>query len=103
MSGNFHHHFPTAHDLRPDRKAIIQSLVNDIRKFRFCGPSDDPDEQTAVTVGYHTLITKLKRLAGPILPTSAAQRLEAIDVEIDDIRSVYAANAEVEPLPLVGF
>jgi len=47
------------------RKEIIADLIEDARKFRFCGPSDDPDEQTAVTSGYRYLVTQFKRLALP--------------------------------------
>jgi hypothetical protein len=29
------------------KREIISTTIAQIRKFRFCGPSDDPDEQTA--------------------------------------------------------
>lgn len=34
------------------KKEILGELIRDARTFRFCGPSDDPDEQTAVTSGW---------------------------------------------------
>jgi hypothetical protein len=82
---------------RPKRtKAeIITGLIADARTFRFCGPSDDPDEQTAVTSGYRYLVIQLKRLAGPILPEEAATRLNTIDVQLDSIGELdgrYANN-----------
>ena len=46
----------------------LADTIAQIRTFRFCGPSDDPDEQTAVTTGYRHLLVQLKRLAAPLLP-----------------------------------
>lgn len=80
------------------KKEIIASLVEQARRFRFCGPSDDPDEQTSVTVGYRDLVTKFKRLAGPILPDNAAARLNGINVEFDNLYSVFDASSELEAL-----
>ena len=84
--------------MKQDRKQVILRLIEDARKFRFCGPSDDPDEITAVTSGYRYLLVQLKRLAGPILPMPAASRLDAIDVEVNDIYSAFEARAEVDAL-----
>ncbi len=77
---------------------IIRSLVEAARTFRFCGPSDDPDEQTAVTAGYRHLVIQFKRLVSPILPPPAASRLNSIDVEIDNLYSAYDAHAELDAL-----
>jgi hypothetical protein len=49
------------------QKEIVSDLVKQAREFRLCGPSDDPDEQTAVTVSFQHLIVQFKRLAGPLL------------------------------------
>lgn len=76
----------------------IAQLIDAVRSFRFCGPSDDPDEQTAVTVGFNNVVTQLKRLSAPLLPESERQRLEDLNVEIDNIYSVYSVNAELSPL-----
>lgn len=80
------------------RKEIIADLIEGARKFRFCGPSDDPDEQTAVTSGYRYLVTQFKRLAAPILASPFASRLNDIDVEIDNVYSAYDAKAELDAL-----
>lgn len=80
------------------QKELIMRLIKDAREFRFCGPSDDPDEQTAVTVGYHHLIVQLKRLASPILSEAAAARLNSIEVEFDNVYSAYEARAEIDAL-----
>ena len=78
----------------------LKEVVDEIRRFRSCGPSDDPDEITAVTSGYLYLLIQLQRLAAPILPNSEARRLNAIEVEIDNIYSVYEAKPEVDALLL---
>lgn len=80
------------------KKTIIAQLVEDARRFKFCGPSDDPDEQTAVTAGYRLLVTQLKRLAGPLLSKEERVRLDSLEVEIDNIYSAYEARGEIDAL-----
>jgi hypothetical protein len=80
------------------RKEIVAELIEGARKFRFCGPSDDPDEQTAVTSGYRYLVTQFKRLAAPVLASPSASRLNAIEVEINDLYSAFDAKAELDAL-----
>lgn len=80
------------------KKVIIAQLVADARRFRFCGPSDDPDEQTAVTAGYRHLVIQLKRLAGPLLSEAERLRLNSVEVEINNVYSAYEAHAEIESL-----
>ena len=80
------------------RKDRLTALIRELEDFRLCGPSDDPDEQTAVIVGYRHLLVQLKRLAAPVLSRDDATRLSTISVEPDDIYSVYDARAEVEAL-----
>src|SRR3990172_7356131 len=81
-----------------NRKEIITRLIGEARKFRFCGSSDDPDEQTAVTTGYHHLVVQFQRLAGPILPEAVASRLNSIKVDFYDVYSAYEARAELDAL-----
>jgi Abortive infection C-terminus len=80
------------------KKQLITNAMEAAEAFRFCGPSDDPDEQTAVTVGFRHLIIQLQRLAGPILPVPAAARLNAIDVEVNNVYSAFEAKAELDAL-----
>lgn len=81
------------------KKEIIAGLIESARNFRFCGPSDDPDEQTNVTAGYRHLVIQFKRLAGPILPPAIAAQLNAIDdVEFNNVFSAYDASSELEAL-----
>lgn len=81
-----------------NKKERVASLIEQANNFRFCGPSDDPDEQTSVTSGYRYLVVQFKRLAGPILPEEAASRLNSINVEIEDLYSAYDAKAELDAL-----
>ena len=80
------------------RKEVLTGLIEDARRYRFCGPSDDPDEQTAVTVGYRYLVTQFKRLGAPLLASPSASRLKAIEVEVDNLYSAYDARAELDAL-----
>jgi hypothetical protein len=82
----------------PAKQRMITSVIADLRKFRFCGPSDDPDEQTAVTLGYRHLLIQLQRWASPILPLALADRLNAVTVEVNNLYSVFDADAEVSAL-----
>ena len=81
-----------------NRKQLISGLVKDAREPRLCGPSDDPDELTAVTSGYYYLVVQVKRLVAPYLPEHVAARLNSIEVEINDIYSTYTAKAELDAL-----
>ena len=81
-----------------NRKDIIADLIDRAQNFRLCGPSDDPDEQTAVATGYQHLVVQFQGLASPILPEPVALRLKAIEVDMLDIYSVYKASAELDAL-----
>jgi hypothetical protein len=80
------------------KKDRLAELIGKARAFQFCGPSDDPDEQTAVTTGYRYLLVQLKRLASPLLADADLMRLNAIEVDIHDIYTAYEARAEVDAL-----
>jgi hypothetical protein len=81
-----------------NKKEMIAQLVEDARRFKFCGPSDDPDEQTSVTTGYRHVVIQLKRLAGPLLPEAERLRLNSLEVEVNNIYSAYEAHAEIQTL-----
>lgn len=80
------------------KSELITKAIASARNFRFCSPSDDPERITAVTTGYRYLVIQLKRLAYPILPEPAASRLNAIEVDVDDIYSTFDAHAEMDAL-----
>ena len=39
--------------LTPAKKDIVRQTLAAMKNFRFCGPSDDPDEQTSVILVRH--------------------------------------------------
>ena len=80
------------------KRERIRNAIEQVRHYRFCGPSDDLDEQTAVTVGYRHLLVQLQRLASPILPEAAGSRLNALDIEINNLYSAFEARAEIDAL-----
>jgi hypothetical protein len=80
------------------KKELLKRLIVKARNFRFCGPSDDIDEQAAVTAGYHYLVVQFKHLAGPLLPENLSSRLQSIEVDFDSIYTAYEARAEIDSL-----
>jgi hypothetical protein len=80
------------------KKELVCGLVESARKFRFCGPSDDPDEITSVTAGFRHLVIQFQRLAAPMLSPPDQEGLERINVVIDDLYSAYDAHSEIEAL-----
>jgi hypothetical protein len=82
------------------RKEHLKELIEKIQCFRFCTPSADPEELTAVTSGYYYLVTQLKSQASRILSEEGKRQLNAIEVEIDNIYSAYEAKANVDAILL---
>lgn len=68
-----------------------------IAKARICRSSDDPDEQTAVTLGYRYLVTRLQRWAGPILLNNVATGLSVLN-EVNNLYSAFDADLELNAL-----
>jgi hypothetical protein len=80
------------------KKDHIVRLIEEARNFTFCGPSDDPDEQTSVTTGYRYLVIQFQRLVGPILPEPKAAQLSRVRVDVNGIYSAMEAKAELDAL-----
>jgi hypothetical protein len=80
------------------KRAHLVKMIDAAWNFRFCGPSDDLDEQTAVTTGFMYVLVQIQRLAAPLLPEAEATRLNGIAVDVDSIYSVYEAKAELDAL-----
>lgn len=57
------------------RKEVISGLIEDARRFRFCGPAAPSDDAAAVTAGYRHLVTQFKAFASPVLASPSASRL----------------------------
>ena len=82
------------------RIARVRDTITAMQAFRFYGPGDDPDEISAVTLGYRHLLIQLQRTATPLLPEAVATRLNSLGVEPEDLYSALNAHAEVEALTL---
>lgn len=76
----------------------LKQLLENEQTFKFCGPSDDPDEITAVTVGYRYLLTQIKAQAKGFVTGQLAEDLAKVEVEINNIYSVYEAQSQLHAL-----
>lgn len=65
----------------------LKDVIDQIEEFRFCGPSDDPDEQTAVLYGFRHLVAAFRR-AGRSLSDPELRRETQ---EIADPETLYEA------------
>jgi hypothetical protein len=80
------------------RSEQIRDLLRQAATFRLCGPSDDPDKITAVTLGFRYLVTQIKHIARPIVPEELAAKLDALTVDPNDLYSAFDAKAELDGL-----
>lgn len=76
-------------------RSRLREILNEIEKYRLCGPSDDPDEQTAVVYGFRNLLSRLKRAALIIRDDQTRADVQEIPMP-DDIYGVYDANATID-------
>jgi len=80
-----------------DRQTRLVGIVKEFERFRSCGPSDDPDEQTAAVESYRYLVTHLKYLCRGIVPSEISEHLASIDHKgFESIFDVYKAQAEID-------
>jgi hypothetical protein len=79
-----------------NRRARLRELVDRIGRFRCCGPSDDPDEQTSVIESYRYLLINVKALSKGVLSTDVCEALTAIPSEIETIYDVYESKAHLD-------
>lgn len=82
------------------KKQAFIDLLEEEKNCRFCGPSDDSDMITAVTVGYRNITERLKILAYSVLPRDLAEEVNRIDVDVSDIFSAYEARTQLHALML---
>jgi hypothetical protein len=74
-------------------------MLNDLSKFRLCGPSDDPDEQTNVVESYRYILTNVKVLSAGLVPTDISEQLEALQPNsIEDIYDVFKSRAYLDAI-----
>lgn len=80
-----------------DRINILNS-IEDIQKLKCCGPSDDPDMQTAVIYEFVHLLKSFKYFASKIEDPVLLGKVQEIRTEIEQIYDVYEVNSDISPL-----
>ena len=67
-------------------------LACEIEKFKFCGPSDDPDEQTAVVYGFKHIA---KRFSGMITNIPMLTIPSNVNLDIEYITEAYDLHTDL--------
>jgi len=84
-----------------DRSAqmkLLGEIVQDIRDWQPSVSFDDYDTQYAFGLTVRSWVIQLQTLAGSILPHQIITRLNALDVDVNDLGSGMSAIAELEAL-----
>jgi hypothetical protein len=79
-----------------ERLEKLLDLANDLESFRLCGPSDDPDKQTAVIYEYKHQAKIFIANARKIVNQELQESLESISTDIDSIYEVYDLVTEIQ-------
>lgn len=82
--------------LQESRLTKLLQLAAEIEAFRFCGPSDDPDEQTATIYGFKRLVKSFIGIAHRVKNQEFQEDLKLINTNIDSIFEVYDLNADLQ-------
>lgn len=77
---------------------IISEVVDDVRALRFRGPIDDMDAHRSFCLQCRHLLIQLQRLASPLLPDPKKERLQGLDVDINDVHSAFEVQSELVAL-----
>ena len=81
-----------------NRKTRVHRILDQLSRFRCCGPSDDPDEQTSVVESYKYLVIHLKILSRGLIPSELFEQVEAIPDDLEHIYAVYDAKARLDAI-----
>jgi hypothetical protein len=77
----------------------LREIIKEIEGFGFCGPSDDPDEQTSVLYGFRRLVKIFKRAARGIRNKSL--RMEAQNLsEPESLYEAYDIHSDISAMSL---
>jgi hypothetical protein len=80
------------------RAQRLEAIVDELRRFKTCGPSDDPDQQTAVIESYKYLLVHVKKLSNGVLPSTLVEEIAAVPSNIDSLYDVYESRAQLDVL-----
>lgn len=78
------------------RFARLLETADEIEQFRFCGPSDDPDEQTAVVYGFKHLAKRFVGTARRIKNHAVQDALGDVNTDIENIYAAYDLNSSLQ-------
>jgi hypothetical protein len=84
--------------LQEARLNKLLELAGEIEAFRFCGPGDDPDEQTNVIYGFKHLVKNFVGAARRVKNQEFQEDLKALNTNVDSIYEVYDLSADVQVL-----
>jgi hypothetical protein len=78
--------------------AKLLEMCDEIEQFRFCGPGDDPDEQTAVVYGFKFLAKRFVGAVRRIKNRDFQDALNGITLDINGVYGAYDLHADLQPL-----
>jgi hypothetical protein len=79
------------------RAEKILELANQIENFRFCSPSDDPDEQDAVVYGFKHLVKRFIGHARKIQNQDFQTSIGQINADIENnIYEAYDLHSDLQ-------
>lgn len=83
------------------KRVHLREILSKLSRLRLCGPSDDPDEQTAVTESYKYLLTHVKRLSKGLVSAEVRRELDPLSADsIESIYDVYNSKAHLDAIAI---
>lgn len=79
------------------REHLVE-LIEVAESSKLCSLSADPEEQTAVMLGFQHLLSELRVLAPVFLPPERAATLTKVQIDFSDIYTAYEASATIAAL-----
>ena len=77
------------------RTERISKIIKDIRAVKFGGPIDDLDAHIAYGLECRHLLIQLKGLASRLLPDPVKERLNSLEVDVNDVFSAFEVHSEM--------
>jgi hypothetical protein len=79
-----------------NRRTKLREMLDSLSNLRLCGPSDDPDEQTAAMESYRYLLINIKALSQGLISSDVYEQLEAVPNSLASIYDVYESKARLD-------
>jgi len=84
--------------MEPASFAKLLEMGDEIDRFHFCGPSDDPDEGTAVVYGFKLLAKRFVSAARRIKNREFHEALNGVTTDIEELQGAYDLHSDLIPL-----